>query len=112
MFYEANYDERKGVLSLRTLDYHNDVVMDNLLDQKDSSNGFSAGRTMRRVASVPTEVFYGWQREFERIGGKKQSNWTHDWRLFRDKKIAENPQFRNVDKLLHVTPNSGNIIIK
>lgn len=112
MLIEAEYSERTGVLNVKMAEFIGDVIQDNILDQKDVGNGFTQGRTMRRVASIPATVFRQWQLEFERTGGKLQPNWGNDWRKFRDKKIAANPEFRTVDKMLHVTPNATQIIIK
>ncbi len=109
---EGEYDERTGVLSLRCAEFIGTEIAENIIDQKDPGNGFSAGRTMRRVASIPTSVFRKWQIEFEKMGGKNQIHWTDDWRKFREKKLADHPEFRTVDKMLHVTPHAGNIIVK
>lgn len=109
---EGEYDDRTGVLSLKCAENITAEINDNLMAQQDPNNGFSAGRTMRRVASIPISVFRSWQIEFERMGGKNQLHWTDDWRKFREKKLADHPEYRTVDKMLHVTPNSGNIIIK
>lgn len=112
MLIEAEWNERKGTLELKMAEYIGDVLVENLLSQKDGGNGFTAGRTMRKVASIPTSVFREWQVEFEKIGGKTQLNWSDDWRKFRDKKLADHPEYRSVDKMLHVGPADGHIIIK
>lgn len=112
MLIEAEYNERTGVLNLQMAEWIGDVLVDNLLDQKDPRNGFTQDRTMRRVASVPISVFREWQIEFERIGGKRQLHWQDDWRKFREKKLADHPEYRTVDKMLHVTPHAGNILVK
>lgn len=112
MLIEAEYSERTGKLELKCAELIGDVLQGNILDQKDPGNGFSAGRTMRKVASIPTSVFAEWQREFDKIGGKQQTHWSNDWRKFRDKKLAEHPEYRTVDKMLHVTPHDGHIIVR
>jgi hypothetical protein len=112
MLIEAEYSERTGVLNVKMAEFIGDVIQGNILDQKDAGNGFTRERTMRRVAAVPATVFRQWQKEFERIGGKNQIHWTDDWRKFRDKKLAAHPEFRTVDKMLHVTPNAGSILVK
>ena len=109
---EGEYNEAKGTLSLKMAEYIGDVLAENIIDRKSDGNGFSAGRTMRKVASIPTAVFRQWQIEFEKMGGKQQIHWTDDWRKFREKKLAAHPEYRTVDKMLHYTPSPGNIIIK
>ena len=112
MLIEAEWNERKGTLELKMAEHIGNVLVDNLLSQKDGGNGFTSGRTMRKVASIPTSVFREWQIEFEKIGGKNQLNWPDDWRKFRDRKLSEHPEYRTVDKMLHTTPYPTQIIVK
>lgn len=112
MLIEADYDERTGKLDIKMAEYIGDVLQENIIGQKDPANGFTMNRTMRKVASIPSTIFREWQMEFERIGGKRQTNWGNDWRKFRDRKLADHPEYRTVDKMLHVSPNAGNIVVK
>ena len=109
---EGEWNEAKGTLSLKMAEYIGDVLLENIASRKEYGNGFTEGRTMRKVASIPSAVFRQWQIEFEKMGGKNQIHWTDDWRKFREKKLADHPEYRTVDKMLHMTPSPGNIIIK
>ena len=112
MLIEAEYSERTGKLELKMIEYIGDVLQENILDQKDGGNGFTEGRSMRRTASIPSTIFREWQLEFEKRHGVPPSVAVNDWRKFRERKLSEHPEYRTVDKMLHVTPYAGNIIVK
>ena len=102
-------DGSKEVWTFR--EYIGDVIKENLEAQKHPEK-MGEGARGRKIASIPTSVFRSWQREFEQTGAKQQDRWVPDWRIFLRKKIDEHPQFRTVDKMLHVSPYMGNTIIK
>ena len=92
-------------------EYIGDVIKENMQAQKHPEK-MGEGARGRKIASIPTSVYRTWQKEFEKIGAKNHDNWLPDWKIFLRKKIDDHPQFRTVDKMLHVTPNAGNTFIK
>ena len=106
---EAN--EEKGRYHWIWKEYIGDVVEENRRARAVKEK-IGEGAMGRKIASIPTSVFRSWQEEFEKQGGKKQDNWTHDWKSFLWRKIQEHPQFRTVDKLLHVGPADGHVFVR
>lgn len=109
MLYEA--EENKGKYLWKWAHYIGDVLAQNKEVQKEPAK-IGEGALGRKIASIPCAVYRSWQREFEQRGGKSQDKWVEDWGVFLRRKINEHPEFRTVDKMLHVTPNPGNTIIK
>ncbi len=108
--------DEKGRYYWRFAEYVGDVIADNIQAQKDPCNGFTRSRegaVGRKIASIPTSVFRSWQAEFERREGPKgHGDWVPDWKVFLRAKIDAHPEYRTVDKLLHVTPNASSVIVK
>lgn len=93
-------------------EYIGDAIAQNLLEQKNPQKS-KEGAFGRKIASIPITVYRQWQKEFDQTGARTDGGkWGNDWKKFLRKKISENPQFRTVDKLLHITPNPGHTIIK
>lgn len=104
-------EENKGKFTYHFAEYIGDVIAENIQEQK-MERKCREGGFGRKIASIPSTVFRAWQKEFEQMGGKQQDKWVADWGAFLKRKIDKHPEFRTVDKLLHVTPNAGNTIIK
>ena len=111
----ADYNERTGVLHIRTHEYVLPVIEANRQSKKDPSNGFTQSRegALGRLIGRPSSTRYRqWQMEFERMGGKMQSNWVPDWQKFLRKKLKEDHDSRTVARLVNPGANDKHIIIK
>lgn len=109
------YDPAKETIHMQTVHNSAPLVLQNAEERKDPRNGFSdsrQGACARKIASVDSVVYRQWQKEFERIGGKKQGDWVPDWRKFLQAKLAMNPQFMTVEKMVSHNVNEGRIIVK
>lgn len=111
----VSYDTDRETLQLYGVHNTAPLLLQNAAERKDPSNGFTRSREGacgRKIASIDPIVYRSWQQEFERIGGKRQADWVPDWRRFVMKKLAENPQYYTVDKLVSHNANEGSIIVK
>ena len=104
-------EENKGKYVWKWAEFIGDVIEENRQAQKQQEK-IKEGAMGRKIASIPVPVYKQWQKEFTQIGGKQQDKWTEDWKVFLRKKIDAHPEFRTVDKMLHVTPYMGHTIIK
>lgn len=111
----TEYDTLKKTLHMYGVRDLREHFASNAEERKDPNNGFSYSREgglARKIASVDTIVYREWQREFERIGGKQQANWTADWRKFLMRKLAENPQHYTVERLKNEASDAGHVFIR
>jgi len=103
--------DEKGRYLWRWKEYIGDVVEANRQAQKEPQK-IGEGALGRKIASIPTSVYGAWQQEFNTKIGKTHNGWTTEWKAFLRKKIDAHPEFRTVDKMLHITPNQGSIFVK
>jgi len=97
------YDEDTGNLSITQQEYIGDIIEQNLSKQRDGSNGWTKDRMFRHVASIPCSV-----AAMERIRAMKDDA-QH---LELQRILNKHPEFKTVDKMLHVGPADGHILIK
>lgn len=76
---------------------HQDVepyLNQNAVERSMGHNGFTRGRTMRKIADIPLNVLVMWMREdgtnYFQMGPQEKQKWLR-------RKILENPKFMTVD---------------
>jgi hypothetical protein len=105
---ETTYiDPKRGDVIYEAVEDISEALNDNLASQADPDNGFTAGRTMRKVANIPVSVYHQWARSIGYYSMSQADKWIHMRKFLKD-----NPQYSSVDKLKHNTVNQGSIIIK
>lgn len=96
-------DPKSGKWSYAITIDHSDLIKENLEAQRDGSNGWTDDRHFRRVGKIPYELY---------VDPDFQALTTPEKQLFLKWFLNKNPQFRTVDKLLHVGANDGHVIVK
>jgi len=107
MYEDSGIDLRKGLLEYQATEEITDAVNANLESQADPNNGFTAERTMRKIADIPVAVFHPWARKI----GYYHMDHLDRWRAMRIF-LAEHPEYRAVERLKNDTANQSHIIIK
>ena len=104
---DADYDPRKDTLTYSKAQVITDHVEANLEEQVSGLNGWTEGRTMRKIGSITPMAFYHWYVT-NKIGDLSPVDRQAELVKF----LQSNPQFRTVDALKHDTANQGHVIIK
>jgi hypothetical protein len=104
---DADYDYRKGVYTYGRIQDITDHLEDNLEQQVSGLNGWTEGRTMRKIGSITPIAFYKWYLQ-NKIADLPKVEQQAELVKF----LQSNPQFRTVDKLKHDTVDQGHIIVK
>ena len=97
------YDPDTGDIGITQQEYIGDIIQENLDKQKDGSNGWTEDRSMRHVGSIPWSLYV--DNDFRSLPKEERTLFL---RWFLDK----HPECRTVDKMLHVGPADGHIIVK
>jgi len=103
------YDDRTGNIYYEATENITDVLQENLILQKDDSNGFTKDRTMRQICNIPNAVYHQFAKRTGYYGMD-----ASDKKKELEKFLKEYRQYcTGKDGLLkHDTANQGNIIIK
>lgn len=103
----AYFDEKRGNIYYEAVEEITDAVNSNFESQADPNNGFTAGRTMRKIADIPVSVFHPWARKTGYYMMDKLDKWRA-MKVF----LREHPEYSTVTKLKHDTANQGSIFVK
>ena len=103
----AYFDPKRGDIYYQAVEEITDVVNSNYESQADPNNGFTADRTMRKVADIPVSVYHLWAKKIGYYQMDKLDRWRA-MKLF----IKEHPEYSTVTALKHDTANQGSIFIK
>jgi len=101
------FDPKRGDIYYQAVEEITDVVNSNLEAQADPNNGFTADRTMRKIADIPVSVFNTWAKKTGYNCMDKLDRWRA-MKMF----LKENPEYSTVSALKHNTVSQGNIFIK
>ena len=102
-FIDGNMNERTGDVSMTFQEYVGDIFLENQARQKDGTNGWTKDRTMRQVGSIPYSLYVS--NDFRSLSKEEKT-------LFLKWFLDRHPECRTVDKMLHVGPSDGHIIVK
>ena len=97
------YNEKTGEIGITQQEYIGDVIQSNIEKQKDGTNGWTKDRNMRQVGSIPYSILM--DSEFRNLNPEER-HLALKWLL------EKHPEFRTVDKMLHVGPADGHILVK
>lgn len=100
---EFSVDLKTGKWGYTVTHDHSDLIKKNIDAQNDGSNGFTKDRTLRRIGSIPMELYV--DPDFQQLT-------TDERTVFLKWFLGKHPQFRTVDKMLHVNPAPGNVWIR
>jgi hypothetical protein len=104
---EDYWIDEKGLIHCRKTINYAPEINENLRRQKDPQKGFTKGRTMQHLASVPPAVWHAY--------AKKVGYYEMDWE---QKKIAkyrflnDHPEWRVVERLVTKTASDGYVVVK
>jgi hypothetical protein len=115
-FFDADYDENKGLFTYSKCEDVAPVIEQNLEMQKDSQNGFFCEtRDSRHIGEIPEIVYY---RDIlpkfkllETQGLKGDDLRIHKGIILR-KYLNEHPEYMTVSKMVHHTVNETHIQVK
>ena len=100
---DGYYDEDSGNISVTMQEHIGDILVENLAKQKDGGNGWTKDRSMRLVGKIPWSLYI--DNDFKSLAREERT-------LFLKWFLERHPECRTVDKMLHVGPSDGHIIIK
>jgi len=102
-FVDGNFDPDSGEIRIVQEQYIGDILQHNLDLQKDGTNGFTRGRSMRLVGQIPGFLYA--DPDFRALDPQEKQFFLK-WFLER------HPEYRTVERLKTSGPNDGHIIIK
>jgi hypothetical protein len=91
---EEFWDQEQGLIVRQTQDVEA-LLEENHADRTSGNNGYSAGRTLRRIGSVPNIVV----DEFMRVTGINLFDGSQEAQKGWRKLLNEYPKFKTVDKI-------------
>ena len=93
----------KGVYHYRETYDFAPVINSNMVEQQSGKNGWTPDRTMRLIARIPAVLYNS--PDFRALEPEERQ-------LFLRWFLEQHPEYRTVDKLLHVGANDGHVIIR
>lgn len=102
-WWDADYDPKTGVYSYREWHDHSELIEENRKMQQDGGNGFTQDREFRLIGRVPSSLLY--DEDYRNLSSAEKQ-------LFLRWLLDKHPEWRTVDKILHVDPSPGHIIVK
>lgn len=98
-----HFDPKTGNWGYHVTYDHSWLIKENKEAQQVGDNGWTKDRSMRRIGKIPYELYA--DPDFRTLT-------TPERELFLRWFLDKNPQFRTVDKVLHVGANDGHVIVK
>ena len=114
-WFDADYNENTGEFTYNRCVDVASTIEGNLEAQKDDQNGFfKETRLGRHIGEIP---FIVWQRDVKPLLDKATLEHNGVLPSLERSKIVRNflnghMEYRTVDKILHVDPNPGHVVVK